>query len=93
MTMTLYDYFKKASGRLPEEAHRVLNTLLNAGKMNKEDLSLMSTTKRAVLDHVLFQLYALGLVDISSEGKSKMCEITKLGEQYLDIVADTDEAM
>nr|WP_207754850.1 transcriptional regulator [Desulforadius tongensis] len=73
---------------MPDEAHRVLNTLLDAGKMNKEELSLMSTTKRAVLDHVLFQLYALGLVEISSEGKSKMCEITKLGEEYLDIVAE-----
>lgn len=84
--MTLRDYFKQASHRLPEEANRVLTTLLHAGKMNKEELSLMSTTKRAVLDHVLFQLYALGLVDISTEGKSKMCEITKLGEEYLDII-------
>ncbi|MBO8138776.1 MAG: transcriptional regulator, partial [Desulfotomaculum sp.] len=86
--MTLQEYFKQAANRLPEEAHRVLNTLLNEGKMNKEELSLMSTTKRAVLDHVLFQLYALGLVDISSEGKSKMCEITKLGEEYLNIVEE-----
>ncbi len=86
--MTLHDYFKQASNRLPEEAQRVLNTLLNAGKMNKEELSLMSTTKRAVLDHVLFQLYALGLVEISSEGKSKMCEITSLGEEYLNIVKE-----
>lgn len=84
--MTLQDYFKQASNRLPDEAQRVLTTLLDAGKMNKEELSLMSTTKRAVLDHVLFQLYALGLVEISSEGKSKMCEITKLGEEYLNIV-------
>ncbi len=86
--MTLYDYFKQAAKRLPEEAHRVLRTLLESGKMNKEELSLMSTTKRAVLDHVLFQLYALGLVEISSEGKSKMCEITDLGEQYLDIIKE-----
>ena len=86
--MTLRDYFKQAAHRLPEEANRVLTTLLQAGKMNKEELSLMSTTKRAVLDHVLFQLYALGLVDISTEGKSKMCEITKLGEEYLVIISE-----
>ncbi|MEG6615063.1 transcriptional regulator [Peptococcaceae bacterium 1198_IL3148] len=86
--MTLHEYFKQAANRLPEEANRVLTTLLNAGKMNKEELSLMSTTKRAVLDHILFQLYALGLVDISTEGKSKMCEITKLGENYLVITKE-----
>lgn len=86
--MTLKEYFKQAAHRLPEEAKRVLVTLLQSGKMNKEELSLMSTTKRAVLDHVLFQLYALGLVDISTEGKSKMCDITKLGEEYLEITQE-----
>ena len=88
MSITLYDYFKQAAHRLPDEAHRVLNTLLTAGKMNKEDLSLMSTTKRAVLDHILFQLYALGLVGISTEGKSKMCDITSLGKDYLGIIKE-----
>lgn len=86
--MTLQEYFKQAANRLPEEANRVLKTLLNSGKMNKEELSLMSTTKRAVLDHILFQLYALGLVEISTEGKSKMCEITNLGQNYLDITKE-----
>ncbi|SFG99943.1 TFIIE alpha subunit [Desulfotomaculum arcticum] len=85
-TTTLADYLVKAGERLPEEANRVLEALINEGNMNKEDLSLLSRVKRAVLDHVIMQLYALGLVDVSTEGKSKICSLTKLGEEYLVLV-------
>ena len=85
-TTTLADYLVKAGERLPEEANRVLEALINEGNMNKEDLSLLSRVKRAVLDHVIMQLYALGLVDVSTEGKSKICSLTKLGEEYLSLV-------
>lgn len=85
-TTTLADYLVKAGERLPEEANRVLEALINEGNMNKEDLSLLSRVKRAVLDHVIMQLYALGLVDVSTEGKSKICSLTKLGEEYLALV-------
>ncbi|MDA8227152.1 MAG: transcriptional regulator, partial [Desulfitobacterium hafniense] len=67
----LEEYFLQASDRLPEEAQRVLSVLLNDGNMNKEELSLTSQVKRAVLDHVVMQLYALGFVEVSTEGKSK----------------------
>lgn len=87
-TITLADYLVKAGDRLPEEADRVLEALINEGNMNKEDLSLLSRVKRAVLDHVIMQLYALGLVDVSTEGKSKICSLTKLGEEYIGLLAE-----
>ncbi|KAF1085820.1 hypothetical protein SPSYN_00549 [Sporotomaculum syntrophicum] len=87
-TTTLADYLVKAGDRLPEEADRVLEALVNEGNMNKEDLSLLSRVKRAVLDHVIMQLYALGLVDVSTEGKSKICSLTKLGEEYVSLLSE-----
>lgn len=87
-TTTLADYLVKAGERLPEEAGRVLEALITEGSMNKEDLSLLSRVKRAVLDHVVMQLYALGLVEVSTEGKSKICSLTKLGEEYLALVGE-----
>lgn len=87
-TTTLADYLVKAGDRLPEEANRVLEALINEGNMNKEDLSLLSRVKRAVLDHVIMQLYALGLVDVSTEGKSKICSLTKLGEEYISLLEE-----
>lgn len=87
-TITLADYLVKAGERLPEEANRVLGALVTEGNMNKEDLSLFSRVKRAVLDHVIMQLYALGLVDVYTEGKSKICSLTKLGEEYITLVEE-----
>lgn len=83
---TMTDYFNDVANRLPEEASRVLKALFHDGRMNKEELSLTARVKRAVLDHVILQLYALGLVDVTSEGKSKICSLTKLGEEYLHIL-------
>ena len=71
---------------MPVEAHKVLNALYDQGSMNKEDLSLTARVKRAVLDHIIMQLYALGLVEVSTEGKSKICIITKLGNEFLNII-------
>ena len=82
----LEEYFLQASDRLPEEAQRVLSVLLNDGNMNKEELSLTSQVKRAVLDHVVMQLYALGFVEVSTEGKSKICGFTRLGEEYFNLL-------
>jgi len=87
-TTTLADYLVKAGDRLPEEADRVLETLVSEGNMNKEDLSLLARVKRAVLDHVIMQLYALGLVDVSTEGKSKICSLTKLGDEYVGLLSE-----
>lgn len=84
--LTMPQYFKEVGNRLPEEAERVLRALIDEGKMNKEELSLTAKVKRAVLDHVVMQLYALGLVDVTSEGKSKICSLTKLGEDYLKLM-------
>ncbi|MEW6770747.1 MAG: transcriptional regulator [Bacillota bacterium] len=78
----LSEYFLHVDNRLPEEAWRVLRALGDGGRMNKEELSLMARVKRAVLDHVVMQLYALGLVDVTAEGKSKICSLTKLGEEF-----------
>ncbi|RDV82889.1 transcriptional regulator [Ammonifex thiophilus] len=78
----LSEYFSYVNHRLPEEAWRVLRALGDGGRMNKEELSLMARVKRAVLDHVVMQLYALGLVDVTAEGKSKICSLTKLGEEF-----------
>jgi predicted transcriptional regulator len=78
----LSEYFLHVDHRLPEEAWRVLRALGDGGRMNKEELSLMARVKRAVLDHVVMQLYALGLVDVTAEGKSKICSLTKLGEEF-----------
>lgn len=80
---TITEYFNDVANRLPEEASRVLRALLHHGRMNKEELSLTAQVKRAVLDHVILQLYALGLVDVTSEGKSKICSVTDLGREYL----------
>jgi len=85
-TTSLVDFLRKASDRLPDEAVRVLHALLEQGSMNKEDLSLSSRVKRAVLDHIIMQLYALGLVEISTEGKSKICSATKLGDEFYNLV-------
>jgi len=65
------------------EADRILRALVDQGSMNKEDLSLTSRVKRAVLDHIIMQLYALGLVDVTTEGKSKICSLTNLGWEFL----------
>lgn len=85
MTSTLKEYFNGVQHRLPGEAERVLKALDNQGSMNKEDLSLTSNVKRAVLDHVVLQLYALGLVDVATEGKSKICSLTSLGYDFMSI--------
>ncbi|MBM7854999.1 putative transcriptional regulator [Desulfohalotomaculum tongense] len=79
------EYFQSVKTRLPDEAYNVLRALMDDGKMNKEELSLTARVKRAVLDHIIMQLYALGLVDVTSEGKSKICSLTKLGEEYLQL--------
>ncbi|NLI13596.1 transcriptional regulator [Pelotomaculum propionicicum] len=81
--MTLVEYFNGVQSRLPVEAERVIRSLEDEGPMNKEELSLTAKVKRAVLDHVVMQLYALGLVDVETEGKSKMCSLTKLGYEFL----------
>lgn len=85
MTSTLAEYFSGVQHRLPGEAERVLKALDNQGSMNKEDLSLTSNVKRAVLDHVVMQLYALGLVEVATEGKSKICSLTHLGYDFMSI--------
>ncbi|MCL5935069.1 MAG: transcriptional regulator, partial [Firmicutes bacterium] len=59
--LTMSQYFKEVNNRLPVEAERVLRALIDEGKMNKEELSLTAKVKRAVLDHVVMQLFALGL--------------------------------
>ncbi len=85
MTSVLAEYFAGVQHRLPGEAERVLRALDNHGPMNKEELSLTAKVKRAVLDHVVMQLYALGLVEVTTEGKSKMCSLTDLGWEYLNL--------
>jgi DNA-binding transcriptional ArsR family regulator len=85
MTATLVEYFAGVQHRLPDEAERVLRALEDYGPMNKEELSLTAKVKRAVLDHVVMQLFALGLVDVATEGKSKMCSLTSLGWDFLGI--------
>lgn len=83
MTSAMADYFVGVQHRLPGEAERVMKALDEQGPMNKEELSLTAKVKRAVLDHVVMQLYALGLVDVTTEGKSKMCNLTSLGLDFL----------
>ena len=83
MTSLLAEYFNGVQKRLPEEAERITKALEASGSMNKEELSLSASVKRAVLDHVVMQLYALGLVDVSTEGKSKMCSLTSLGHDFI----------
>jgi len=85
MPLSLTEYFHGVKNRLPEEAERVIKSLEDTGPMNKEDLSLTAKVKRAVLDHVVMQLYALGIVDVSTEGKSKICSLTKLGYDFLGL--------
>jgi predicted transcriptional regulator len=85
MISTLAEYFNGVQHRLPGEAERVLKALDSQGSMNKEDLSLTSNVKRAVLDHVVMQLYALGLVAVATEGKSKICSLTGLGYDFISI--------
>lgn len=85
MTSTLAEYFAGVQHRLPDEAERVMTALENNGPMNKEELSLTAKVKRAVLDHVVMQLYALGLVEVTTEGKSKMCSLTSLGWEFLTL--------
>lgn len=80
---SLTEFFNMVSLRLPQESLRILEVLFTEGKMNKEELSLTAKVKRAVLDHDLMQLFALCLVDIDTEGKSKICCITELGQDYL----------
>ncbi|MDF9407928.1 transcriptional regulator [Pelotomaculum isophthalicicum JI] len=85
MFPSLAEYFQTVQKRLPEEAERVIKSLEDSGPMNKEDLSLTAKVKRAVLDHVVMQLYALGIVDVSTEGKSKICSLTKLGYEFFSL--------
>ncbi|WP_066638231.1 transcriptional regulator [Desulfolucanica intricata] len=84
--ITVNEYLVQANKRLPAEAKKVLQALLEQGSMNKEELSLTARVKRAVLDHIIMQLYALGLVEVSTEGKSKICNLTKLGNEFLNII-------
>lgn len=85
MLLSLTEYFHGVQNRLPVEAERVIRSLEDNGPMNKEELSLTAKVKRAVLDHVVMQLYALGLVDVSTEGKSKICSLTRLGYDFLKL--------
>lgn len=85
MNENLAEYFAGVQCRLPDEAGNVLKALEEQGPMNKEELSLTAKVKRAVLDHVVMQLFALGLVDVSTEGKSKMCSLTGLGYNFLSL--------
>lgn len=82
---SLEEYFLQVDHRLPKEATRVLRALGEQGRMNKEELSLTSRVKRAVLDHIIMQLYALGLVDVTAEGKSKICSLTRLGAEFISL--------
>ncbi|MBO8129119.1 MAG: transcriptional regulator [Peptococcaceae bacterium] len=91
LSSSLSEYFVQVGNRLPDEAIRVLKALENHGRMNKEELSLTSRVKRAVLDHVIMQLYALGLVDVTAEGKSKICSMTKLGEEFIELKSSISE--
>ncbi len=90
--LSLPDYFIKVNDRLPVEAERVLVALVEQGNMNKEELSLSARVKRAVLDHVVMQLYALGLVEVSTEGKSKICSLTALGNEFIILVQKEQKA-
>lgn len=90
MGLTLTEYLVKANDRLPEEARRVLLALVEEGSMNKEGLSLTARVKRAVLDHVIMQLYALGLVEVETEGKSKICSLTRLGDEFLSLIIEAE---
>lgn len=83
--VTMDEYFAGVSKRLPGEAERVLRALVDQGNMNKEELSLTARVKRAVLDHVIMQLYALGLVEVTAEGKSRICSLTRLGREYVNL--------
>lgn len=85
---TLNEYLLGANNRLPEEGVRILNVLLNEGEMNKESLSLAAQVKRAVLDHLVMQLYALGFIEIKTEGKSKICTMTPLGNDFLILLEE-----
>lgn len=82
LSKSLAEYFVEVQHRLPDEADRVLRALGEHGRMNKEELSLSARVKRAVLDHVVMQLYALGFVDVATEGKSKICSLTRLGLEF-----------
>ncbi len=84
--LTMTEYLHGVTNRLPAEAENVLIALRDDGKMNKEELSLTAKVKRAVLDHIIMQLYALGMVDVTSEGKSRICSLTDLGEVYLKLI-------
>jgi len=86
MTTTLAEYFTGVQNRLPGDAERVLKALVEYGPMNKEELSLTAKVKRAVLDHVVMQLFALGLVEVAAEGKSKICSMTSLGWDFLGLL-------
>ncbi len=86
MELTMTEYLHDVTNRLPKEAENVLRALRDDGKMNKEELSLTAKVKRAVLDHIIMQLYALGMVEVTSEGKSKICSLTDLGKQYLHLI-------
>ena len=81
MNNTLMEYLYQATSRLSEEALKILDTLKNNKDIsfNKEDLSLHSNIKRSTLDKGVLELYVLGLVDVNTEGKSRMCRVTKLG--------------
>jgi len=83
--VTMNEYFSGVAKRLPGEAERVLRALVDQGNMNKEELSLTARVKRAVLDHVIMQLYALGLVEVTAEGKSRICSLTRLGREYVSL--------
>lgn len=87
LNLTLNEYLLKAHNRLPEEAIRVMRALGEEGSMNKEGLSLTAKVKRAVLDHVVMQLFALGLIEVETEGKSKICSLTTLGDEFLELIA------
>lgn len=81
--------FDKIKSRLMPEAIVALKTLLaSSERMSKEELSLSARVKRAVLDKALIQLHAVCFVDINSFGRSKVCNVTQLGKQFADWLAE-----
>ncbi|OPY59323.1 MAG: hypothetical protein A4E55_00256 [Pelotomaculum sp. PtaU1.Bin035] len=67
---TFFKDFSMEAGALVNSDNDLEDVIIN--RQNKHQ----QTVKRAVLDHVVMQLYALSLVNVSTEGKSKICSLT-----------------
>ncbi|GKS12963.1 hypothetical protein YDYSY3_39630 [Paenibacillus chitinolyticus] len=77
---SLHPYLKAMISKIPTSSKLVMKTLIEK-PYNKEELSLNARVRRGELNEAITWVEALGLVEYTIAGRSKMYSVTTLGEE------------